>query len=187
MPKTYLHFYEENTVEMDWEIPLESYGGITAKEAAARCYKKHKSQQIWGYSVNYGDKWDCRQFGLYRSLVGTDTKADFMENIFPISDIRDLEETAENTTVEPILTAPQQEEKTADSMEAIWEDKVSAKTDSTVSKHEKSTSETTAEESQENVEIKIPLAAPEKEKIIIGTTIVLTAAIILVIIIKHRR
>lgn len=191
VPKTYLHFYEENTVEMDWEIPLESYGGITAKEAAARCYKKHKSQQIWGYSVNYGDKWDCRQFGLYRSLVGTDTKADFMENILPISDIPDSEETAENTTVEPILTATKQEEKTleipADSMEIISEEKASSKTDSIVPKQEKPTLETTAEESQENGEIKTPPTAPEKEKIIICAVIVLTAAIILVIIIKHRR
>ena len=52
VPKTYLHFYGENTMEMNWEITLESYGGKTAKEAAAMCYQKHKSQQIWGYSVN---------------------------------------------------------------------------------------------------------------------------------------
>lgn len=85
VPKTYLHFWEENAVQMDWEIPLESFGGITAKETAALCYSKHKSQHIWGYSVNYGEDWDCRQFGLYRSLVGADTKADFMDNITPIT------------------------------------------------------------------------------------------------------
>lgn len=85
VPKTYLHFYEENALQMDWEIPLESFGGITAREAAALCYDKHKSQHIWGYSVNYGEDWDCRQFGLYRSLVGSDTKADFMDNITPVA------------------------------------------------------------------------------------------------------
>ncbi len=114
-----------------------------------------------------------------------------MENILPISDIPDSEETAENTTVEPILTATKQEEKTleipADSMEIISEEKASSKTDSIVPKQEKPTLETTAEESQENGEIKTPPTAPEKEKIIIGTAIVLTAAIIFVIIIKHRR
>ena len=27
--------------------------------------------------------WDCRPFGLYRSLVGTDTTADLMQNVDP--------------------------------------------------------------------------------------------------------
>lgn len=89
VPKIYLHFYPENTIEMNWETPLESYGGITAREAAALCYNKHKSQHIWGYSVNYGENWDCRRFGLYRSLVGEDTKADFMDNIIPLPPIED--------------------------------------------------------------------------------------------------
>lgn len=84
VPKTYLHFWQENTLEMDWEIPLESFGGITAREAAELCYGCHKSQHKYGYSVGYQEKWDCRQFGLYRSLVGEDTKADFMDNIEPL-------------------------------------------------------------------------------------------------------
>jgi len=85
VPKTYIHFWEENPVQMDWERPLQSFGGITAREAAEYAYSFHKSQHIWGYSVNYAPLWDCRQFGLYRTLVGTDTTADFMENITPVS------------------------------------------------------------------------------------------------------
>ncbi len=95
VPKTYLHFWEENRIEMDWERPLESYGGITAREAAAYAYSFHKSQHKWGYSVNYAPYWDCRQFGLYRTLVGIDTTADFMENITPVS----LESGEETETV----------------------------------------------------------------------------------------
>ena len=69
---------------MDWEIPLESFGGITAREAAELCYGCHKSQHKYNYTVGYKEKWDCRQFGLYRSLVGNDAKADFMDNIEPL-------------------------------------------------------------------------------------------------------
>lgn len=93
VPKTYLHFWQENAIEMDWEIPLESFGGITAREAAELCYQCHKSQHKYNYTVGYKEKWDCRQFGLYRTLVGNDTKADFMDNITPIK----IEETAPET------------------------------------------------------------------------------------------
>lgn len=86
VPKTYIHFWEENPVQMDWERPLESFGGITAREAAQYAYSFHKSQHKWGYSVNYAPLWDCRQFGLYRTLVGTDTTADFMEHITPVAE-----------------------------------------------------------------------------------------------------
>ena len=114
VPKTYLHFYGENAIEMDWERTLESFGGITAREAAALCYDKHKSQHIWGYSVNYGEKWDCRQFGLYRSLVGYDTQADFMENIIPVTVDNTQTEAAEAITEE---TAKETEEITTSTAE----------------------------------------------------------------------
>ncbi|MCM1299978.1 MAG: PIG-L family deacetylase, partial [[Eubacterium] siraeum] len=97
VPKTYLHFWQENTVEMDWEIPLESFGGITAREAAELCYACHKSQHKYGYSVGYAEKWDCSRFGLYRSLVGEDTEADFMDNITPLPREEEAEETEEQT------------------------------------------------------------------------------------------
>lgn len=189
VPKTYLHFYGENTLEMDWEIPLESFGGITAREAAALCYEKHKSQQIWGYSVNYGDKWDCRQFGLYRSLVGTDTKADFMENILPLSN-RDTEEAEENAEGEPASTAPEQEKNISEvTLESTGENALTAPEQETLP------SDTPAEESGENdtdktppiVSENAPKSAPEKEKTIIVVVVILSLSIILIIIIKHRR
>lgn len=117
VPKLYLHFYAENTVEMDWEIPLESFGGITAREAAALCYDKHKSQHVWGYSVGYRENWDCRQFGLYRSLTGADTKADFMDNITPLSKEKPAEpevsEAARETIEEQELQETEEKEETA--------------------------------------------------------------------------
>ena len=111
VPKTYLHFWQENAITMDWEITLDSFGGITAREAAQYCYGFHRSQHVWGYSVNYGEDWDCRQFGLYRTLVGVDENADFMEHITPLPEETSATETtppetaAKETTAEEVQTA----------------------------------------------------------------------------------
>lgn len=117
VPKIYLHFYPENTLEMDWERPLESFGGITAREAAALCYDKHKSQHVWGYSVGYQEKWDCRQFGLYRSLVGNDTKADFMDNITPLTIEEPLETETSETSRETETSEEITEKLTEDTLQ----------------------------------------------------------------------
>lgn len=127
VPKTYLHFWQENAIQMDWEIPLESFGGITAKEAAALCYDKHKSQHVWGYSVNYGEDWDCRQFGLYRSLVGSDSKADFMDNITPVAfsetaqpETEPYTETAAETALQTEISAEESAPSDSESAEALF-------------------------------------------------------------------
>ena len=44
-PKTYLHLYPENQIVMDWDQPLEAFGGKTAAEVAAEGYACHASQQ----------------------------------------------------------------------------------------------------------------------------------------------
>ncbi len=106
VPKTYLHFWEENAIEFDWEIPLQSFGGMTAKEAAQECFEIHKSQTIYPeLYVGYQPYYDCRQFGLYRTLVGVDEKADFMDHITPLAEVTTVPET------EPV-TEPQTEEVT---------------------------------------------------------------------------
>ena len=110
VPKTYLHFWKENAITMDWEITLDSFGGMTAREAAEYCYGFHRSQHVWGYSVNYWEYWDCRQFGLYRTLVGVDENADFMENIMPLPEETTVPETEPPETEPPQTTA---EETTA--------------------------------------------------------------------------
>ena len=109
VPKTYLHFWEENAIEMDWEIPLQSFGGMTAKEAAQECFEIHKSQTIYPeLYVGYQAYYDCRQFGLYRTLVGVDEKADFMDHITPLADVTTVPETEPVTEpeTEPVTEAP---------------------------------------------------------------------------------
>lgn len=99
VPKTYLHLYEENEIVMDWDQPLESFGGMTAFEVAQKKgFPCHITQQFDLY-VNwlYGDgitkaseirQWSPCYFGLYRTTVGDDVqKNDLMENITPYAEM----------------------------------------------------------------------------------------------------
>lgn len=90
VPKTYLHLYEENQIVMDWDQPLESFGGMTAFEVTRDLgYPCHKSQYqdfAW-YLAGYDTAAECPKYnpcyyGLYRTTVGEDVeKNDFFENL----------------------------------------------------------------------------------------------------------
>ncbi|MBQ8164658.1 MAG: PIG-L family deacetylase [Clostridia bacterium] len=95
VPKTYLHLYEENQINIDWDIPLEKFGGKTAYEVSLEGFKCHESQHWTWFSKWIGLKSDwgvtkaadiedyspCK-YGLYRSTVGEDVeKKNFLENI----------------------------------------------------------------------------------------------------------
>ena len=91
VPKTYLHLYAENPIEMDTRAPLADFGGKSALEVAKDAYLKHGSQQwMWfyvddGYDENGNPndyKFSCAKYGLYRSTVGADTSGnDVLDNI----------------------------------------------------------------------------------------------------------
>ena len=81
VPKTYLHLWPENPIVMDWSQPLSAFGGKTAVELARLGFAEHVSQQTFFKVEDYGP-YDCRKFGLYRSLVGLDIQGgDFFENL----------------------------------------------------------------------------------------------------------
>ena len=89
VPKTYLHLYGENQIVMDWDIPLESFGGLTAFEVSKLGYGCHLSQQ-WTWFTRWVDRdkaahidtYSPCHYGLYRSTIGEDIgKKDFLENI----------------------------------------------------------------------------------------------------------
>lgn len=83
-PKLYLHLYEENEILLDVNTPLENDPeGRTPFQLAEAGYECHISQHQYGFYVQQGKNrvYDCRPFGLYRTLVGYDTVADIMENI----------------------------------------------------------------------------------------------------------
>ena len=84
-PKTYLHLYGEadTRTTLDYETPLEAFGGQTAYEIAVKALNEHESQLHWDFEVySYDSPYDSHSFGLYRSLVGEDVeKNDLMENV----------------------------------------------------------------------------------------------------------
>lgn len=83
--KLYLHLGKTNPITMDWDVPLDSLGGITGLEAAVRAYTCHVSQQGTQMSVTgTGEKYSNRRFGLEKTMVGPDEAGgDFMEHIDP--------------------------------------------------------------------------------------------------------
>lgn len=97
VPKVYIHLWEENKITMNWDIPLDSFGGKTAFEVSKEGYLCHRSQQwTWftkwmtGTSSGVADTitkaseiktYSPCEYGLYKTTVGVDTKADLVDNI----------------------------------------------------------------------------------------------------------
>lgn len=93
-PKTYIHLWGENKIVMDWDIPLEKFGGKTAFQVTQDGFMCHKSQHwTWFYRWIYGDEtkitkaseieeYSPCEYGLFRTNVGADVKGgDMFENI----------------------------------------------------------------------------------------------------------
>jgi LmbE family N-acetylglucosaminyl deacetylase len=82
-PKFYLHLYRENSIMMNWNIPLKRFGGATAYEMAVAGFDAHRSQHHWGLRVPRPGNITGHRFGLVRSLVGEDiTGGDVFENLW---------------------------------------------------------------------------------------------------------
>ena len=93
-PKAYIHLWEENPIVMDWDVPLESFGGRTAFQVSQEGFRCHKSQIVfWLGGWMFGNNGSitkasqiatyspCR-YGLYRTTVGPDVEGgDMFENI----------------------------------------------------------------------------------------------------------
>ena len=81
VPKLYLHLYEENVIDMDWQRPLASLDGATSLDISRAAFDRHRSQRA-KFSVEVKGRHSAARFGLVRSLVGDDVvKDDFFENI----------------------------------------------------------------------------------------------------------
>ena len=66
---------------MDWDKPLSFFGGKTGYEMAGEAFRCHLSQQNGHHAMSKEGRRDCRNFGLYRSLVGPDVMLDdFLEH-----------------------------------------------------------------------------------------------------------
>lgn len=101
VPKTYFHLYEENPIVMDWDQPLESFGGMTAFQVTRDLgYPCHKSQywDFFKYICYYScaanvEQYSPREYGLYRTTVGLDeAKNDFFEHLTTYGEAERLEQ-----------------------------------------------------------------------------------------------
>ncbi len=90
VPKTYLHLYGENAITMDWDIPMDSFGGKTAYQVSRDLgFPSHASQVAdfaWYFrgaeQATEVEKYSPCLYGLYRSTVGNDTvDGDFFQNL----------------------------------------------------------------------------------------------------------
>ena len=94
VPKTYLHLWAQNPLVMNYDTPLEHYGGRTAYQVSIAAYSCHNSQQYTWFTRwakgNAGQFTKATQitsyspcrFGLYRSAVGLDSGiGDMFEHI----------------------------------------------------------------------------------------------------------
>ena len=91
--KVYLHLYEENPIVLDYDQPLENFGGMTAFEVTQKLgFPCHESQYDYFKGWLYGGgkitlasqikKYNPCKFGLYFTSVGEDVqKNDFFENL----------------------------------------------------------------------------------------------------------
>lgn len=90
VPKAYFHLYKENEIVMDWDKPLERFGGETAFWTSIRkgfyCHATQVNDFAWYYLGTKDAKgvalYNPCYYGLYRSTVGEDLeKNDFFENV----------------------------------------------------------------------------------------------------------
>lgn len=102
--KYYVHLYKENQISLNFDTPLESFGGKTAFNVTQEGFEKHKSQHNTWFKawLNGSDgkntkassikKYSPCLYGLYKSEVGEDVlKNDMFENIVTYKEQEELE------------------------------------------------------------------------------------------------
>lgn len=129
--KVYLHLYEQNEIIMDYDTPLDYFGGKTAYEVSKEGYSKHNTQQwtwftkwINGNNNSFTKATDIQKyspvkFGLYYKSIDEEDilKNDFLENITlykeqeRLEKLRQEEEIARN---EEMQAQKQEEQKYID-------------------------------------------------------------------------
>jgi len=81
VPKVYMHLYPENTIQLDWHVPLDAFDGQTSCEIAEQAFLCHRSQ-LNDWDMESGAAYDNSLFGLWRSTVGEDQQKNCLfENI----------------------------------------------------------------------------------------------------------
>lgn len=101
VPKVYLHLYEEQPIHVNWDIPLEHFGGMTAYEVTKTYgFPAHESQYpdfAWYFAArdtaeSIPEHGPC-DYGLTHTTVGPDEgKDDMFEHLLSRAEQKKLEE-----------------------------------------------------------------------------------------------
>lgn len=79
--KLYVHQYEANTVQLDYDTPLEQLGSLSAGQTAELAFSKYASLSKRSLS-RYNEEFEANSYGLISSTVGEDAlKNDLFEHI----------------------------------------------------------------------------------------------------------
>lgn len=81
--KVYIHMLETRQILLDVYSPIASFDNKSALQVARDAYALHLSQHIWPLQVIDYTFGDVRKFGLYSTLVGTDSGKDLFEHVPP--------------------------------------------------------------------------------------------------------
>ena len=98
--KVFLHLYDENCITVDAHAPLSFFDGDDAYTVARRAFKKHKTQQEFGFAVKRDDaKYAFNRFGMATGVVeaGDDLFDNIDESMFSFYVPPTPEPTAEPT------------------------------------------------------------------------------------------
>ena len=120
--KIYIHLYEQGTLTLDIDTPLDEFGGKTAFQVSQDAFRFHKSQHwTWFYDWIYGKSgnvtlssqiksYNPAKYGLYFSSVGADTgKNDMFENV-ETYDVR-IQKELEKQRLEQLEKQKEEEQK----------------------------------------------------------------------------
>ncbi len=124
VPKLYLHLYPENQINMNWDFPLDAFGGKTAFQVSQDGYACHLSQRGPRFdNWIFGEKNEITKaaeiaeyspciYGLARTNVGADVnKNDFLENVITYAEQERLAAEAEAKRQEEERAAAEAEAK----------------------------------------------------------------------------
>lgn len=114
VPKTYIHLWEERPIVMNYDEPLDYFGGKTAYQMSVKGYGCHNSQHYTWFTgwlkgtdaapitaASQITEYNPCKYGLYRTTVGDDVNGDMFENV-------DLRKNIPTETTAPETTEPQE-------------------------------------------------------------------------------
>lgn len=150
VPKTYIHLYGERQIVMNYDEPLECFGGKTAYQMSVAGYRCHNTQQ-WTWFTDWLvgtdeepitaasqiEKYSPCEYGLYRTTVGDDVKGEMFENVTLRKDVPpetqppqttaipdDTTDATEQGTAAPVTTTSPSPSDTPDEPKTVQADTV---------------------------------------------------------------